>query len=291
MKGVIKMWYEYPNMKDSWGDKTDYIMFIDENNSINSYNIVNKKLINGEDISPNENIFTVTGCIFTKEKYNEAKIKFNNLRNKYWKDGMYYNSKKKIFETVCFHSEDIRGRKKAFHNEILNDMVFNNFLKDLDDVILSLEYKIISINIDLKNYILNSNYNETNVYKIAFNFILERFVYNIECNKKGSIIFEARGKREDKFLLEHIDLIINRNGTEFINIKKLKKCISGVYFNKKKNKNNCPYVGLEIADLSSYPIHRFIKFNTVGRDLKTISTKIIGYPNIYGKGIKIYPKK
>ena len=25
------MWYEYPNMKDSWGDKTDYIMFIDEN--------------------------------------------------------------------------------------------------------------------------------------------------------------------------------------------------------------------------------------------------------------------
>ena len=285
------MWYEYPNMKDNWDNTTDYIIFIDENNSINSYNIVNKKLINGEEISPNDNIFTVTGCIFIHEKYDEAKYKFNDLRNKYWKDGKYYNSKKNKYEVVCFHSEDIRGRKKAFHNEILNDVQFNNFINDLDQIILSLDYKIISININLKDYILKSKYKETNVYKIAFNFILERFVYNMKSNDKGCIIFEARGKKEDRFLLEHIDLIINRNGTEFIKSKQLKKCISGVYFNKKFGKNNNPYVGLEIADLSSYPIHRYIKFNTIGKDLKTISNKIIGYPNIYGKGIKIYPKK
>ena len=38
-------------------------------------------------------------------------------------------------------------------------------------------------------------------------------------------------------------------------------------------------------------IYCFIKFNTVDRDLKTISTKIIGYPNIYCEGIKIYSKR
>lgn len=266
-------------------------MFIDENNSISSINVVAKKLFNNENITPNENIFTVTGCIFSNSDYIFARKKFNDLKLKYWKNGKYYNNKKDELETVCFHSEDIRGRKKAFHKECISDENYSNFIIDLDKVLKEINYKIISININLSNYLLFSKYSEMNVYKIAFNFIIERFIYNMRTNDKGSIIFEARGKKEDKILLEHIDKIINQTGTEFIKSSELKFKINGVYFNKKKNDKGHPFTGLEIADLSSYPIHRYIKFNTIGKDFETIKLKIVGYPKFWGKGLKIYPNK
>mgnify|MGYP003571260935 CR=1 FL=1 len=35
-------WYDYPNTTDNWNNN-DYIMFVDENNTINSINIIKKK--------------------------------------------------------------------------------------------------------------------------------------------------------------------------------------------------------------------------------------------------------
>lgn len=284
-------WYTFPNMTDTWGNNNNYIMFIDENNSISSINIVKRKILNNEKISPNENIFTVTGCIFSHNDYYDASSKFKDLKNKYWNNGKYFDEKKKKYYPVCFHSEDIRGRKKAFHNTVLNDAQYNKFIIDLDNILKVCKYKIISININLKEYLLNPYNVETNVYKVAFNFIIERFIYNMRNFNKGVIIFEARGKKEDKLLLEHIDMIINHKGTEFISNKELSEKINGVYFNKKISPRGNTYTGLEIADLSSYPIHRYIKFGTIGRDLATIKLKIVGYPNCMGKGLKIYPKK
>ena len=283
--------YDFPNMTDVWGTGNDYIMFIDENNSVSSINIVKKKIINNEEITPNENIFTVTGCIFTHDNYYEATAKFKKLKKKYWNDGLYFDKKKQKMCPVCFHSEDIRGKKKAFHNTVLDAEKYNKFIIDLDKILKTCNYKIISINIDLKNYLLNPYNIETNVYKVAFNFIIERFIYNMRSHSKGAIIFEARGKREDKILLEHIDTIINHKGTEFISNDELSKKINGVYFNRKISSRGTAYTGLEIADLSSYPIHRYIKFETIGKDLETIKLKIVGYPRCLGKGLKLYPKK
>ena len=283
--------YIRPNISDVWDRNVDYIMFIDENNSVNAINNVQKKMLIGEEVNPNENIFTVTGCIFSKKDYFYAKQEFEKLRKKYWKNMQYFNTKHNQFETVCFHTEDIKGRKKAFHRDVLNDKQYMDFIIDLDNILKKCNYRIISININLRDYILKSHYTETNVYKIAFNFIIERFIYNIGNHNVGNIIFEARGKKEDKNLLEHVDKIINFTGTEFISSAELQQKIKGVYFNKKKNKKGHPYTGLEIADLSSYPIHRYVKFGTIGKDFETIRLKFVGYPNIFGKGLKIYPKK
>lgn len=280
-----------PNKSDIWENNVDYVMFIDENNSVSSVDIVKKKLFNSEEISPNENIFTVTGCIFNKTDYSNAKNEFDKLRKKYWNNGMYHNPKKNRYEQVCFHSEDIRGRKKAFHKDVITDDKYHEFITELDSTLAKLKYKIVSINIDIKSYLINSRYTEMNIYKIAFNFIIERFIYNMIKYSTGTIIFEARGKKEDKILLEHINKIINETGTEFLKSSSLKEKINGVYFNKKKNSNGHPYAGLEIADLSSYPIHRYVKFGTEGRDYKTIKSKLASYPNYIGRGLKIYPKK
>ncbi len=283
--------YDNPTISDVWEKKVDYIMFVDENNSPNSLNVIKEKLRNNDDVDINISIFTVTGCIFSKEDYIVARKKFDELRKKYWQDGKWYNPKKEEEEIVCFHSEEIRGKNKAFAIFKEDDEKYEHFIIELDQIINSLKYKIISININLEDYIKYSKYKEGNVYKIAFNFIIERFIYSMGSNNIGTIIFEARGKKEDKNLLEHIDLIINKTGTEYITSNELKRKISGVYFNKKFSKRKKPYVGLQIADLSSYPIHRFVKFNTIGKDFLTIEKKIQCYPKYIGKGLKIYPKK
>lgn len=283
--------YDFPCTTDIWAKNDNYIMFVDENNSVNSVNIVKKKIESGEEISPNENIFTVTGCIFSHADYKDLSDKFKKLKNKYWKKGQYFNEKKSEFEMVCFHSEDIRGRKKAFHINCISNEQYDKFIIDLDKILNNAQYKVISININLKEYLLNPYHTEMNVYKVAFNFIIERFIYCIRSNSKGSIIFEARGKKEDKKLLEHINLIINHSGTEFISSNELQHKINGVYFNKKFSIRKNTYSGLEVADLTSYPIHRYVKFGTIERDFETLKYKIVGYPKCIGKGLKIYPKK
>lgn len=49
-------------------------------------------------------------------------------------------------------------------------------------------------------------------------------------------------------------------------------------------------MGLEIADLFSYPIHKFIKRNVKDKAFLMFENKIVGYPNYKNKGIKIFPQ-
>lgn len=132
---------------------------------------------------------------------------------------------------------------------------------DLSDTMKYIKCKIISISVNLYEY-LKKGYTH-NVYNVAFDFLLERYIYDTENNKKGIIMLEARGKEEDKQLLGHISKVINRTGTKKISSKELKSKIDGVYFNPKWNEEySSTYVGLEITDLFSYPIHKYIKRKT-----------------------------
>ena len=103
-------------------------------------------------------------------------------------------------------------------------------------------------------------------------------------------MLEARGKDEDKELLDHISKVINTTGTKKISSKELKSKIDGVYFNPKWNEEySSTYIGLEITDLFSYPIHKYIKRNTKDKAFLIFEDKIVGYPNYKNKGIKIFP--
>ena len=69
------------------------------------------------------------------------------------------------------------------------------------------------------------------------------------------------------------------------------KLKDGVYFNPKWNEEySATYVGLEIADLFSYPIHKFVKRNNKDKAFLVFVNKIAGYPNDKTKGIKIIPE-
>lgn len=278
-------WYEKPTEISFIKKNIDYIICIDENGSSSNLNYLLKQIANGKEVSEDNKYFTITGCIFTREEYMNSQKIMELLKNKYWKNGMYYDTKLKKNRAVCFHSRDIRKHNNCFNDDVIN---YNDFMLDLTNSMKSIKCKLISVSINLYEYIKKKY--TYNIYNVAFDFLLERCIYTTDSNKKGIIMLEARGKDEDKELLEHISKVINKTGTKQIGSKELQSKIEGVYFNPKWNKEySSTYVGLEITDLFSYPIYKYVKRNVKDRAFLTFEDKIVGYPIYKNRGIKIFP--
>ena len=175
--------------------------------------------------------------------------------------------------------------KGAFNDSIID---YDSFINDLSKVLKKIKCKIISISINLEDYIKKNK--QLPIYETAFDLLLERYVYATKSNKKGIIILESRGKKDDKELLIHINEIINIKGTKGIRSKELKTKIKGIYFNPKWYDGFIStYSGLEITDLFSYPIHQYVKYKEKNISFKVIETKLNCYPNYKNKGIKLFP--
>lgn len=281
------MWYDKPTKIRQLNDEIEYIMCIDENGSSNNLTYILKQISNDKEVLEDDKYFTITGCIFTKKEYMDSKNIIKELKNKYWKDGKFYDKKSNKEKAVCFHSREIRKHDNCFNNTLIN---YDEFMVDLTNAMINIQCKIISISINLYEY-LKRGYTH-NVYNVAFDFLLERYIYATSGNKKGIIMLEARGKEEDSELLEHISKVIRKTGTKSIKSSELKNKIKGVYFNPKWNEEySSTYTGLEITDLYSYPIHKFIKRNKKDQAFLTYENKIVGYPNYNNKGIKVFPNQ
>ncbi len=281
------MWMDKPTKIRQLSPEIEYIMCIDENGNSNNITYILKKISNNKEVQEDEKYFTITGCIFNKKDYMSAKKKIKLLKNKYWENGMFYDDKQKIKKAVCFHSREIRKHDNCFNDNVIN---YDEFILDLTDLMKNIECKIISISVNLYEY-LKRGYTH-NVYNVAFDFLLERYIYNTDKSKKGLIMLEARGKEEDNYLLEHISKVILKTGTKSIKASELKSKIKGVYFNPKWNEEySSTYIGLEVADLYSYPIHKYIKLNKKDKAFKSYEDKIVEYPNYTNKGIKVFPNE
>ena len=113
---------------------------------------------------------------------------------------------------------------------------------------------------------------------MAFDIILNAIHKNTPQNARIALMFESRGKKEDTQLASHVDNVINLKGTKLSKKADLKSKFKGLFFNFKYSKDKTEvYHGLEITDLSSSPIHRFVKSQKKGRDFEIIVKKIVGY--------------
>lgn len=275
-------WIKKPTKIKKWEKDIDYVMFVDENGNSDVKDIL-KCISKNQEIDINNNFFTVTGVIFTKQQYFIAKNKLNELKLKYWKNGTYlYNEK---YKKVCFHSREIRRKTGAFDKKLID---YDNFIIELSELIDKLNYKIISITIDKKEYLLKRY--QFNIYNTAMCFLLQRYIYVMPNNCKGLIMMEARGKDEDYLLLNEMKRIIFETGIKKISSEELEEKIAGIYFNPKwNNLYDSTFSGLEIADLSSYPIHKYVRNKNKDKSFLILEKKIDKYPNYINKGIKIFP--
>ena len=279
------MWKLEPTTIEQWDEKSTHVAFFDENGDSDMKYIV-KCYHKGVKIDDFSKHFGLSSVLIRLEDFEKIRNDIINLKNKYWPPNGCYQYKTGL-KKVCFHSREIRKQAEAFSKNVIGG---TNFMSDLNDFMESLPISITYSFIDKeKHYEIYKNYAQS-PYVLAVSFILERLVTKqLKDTDRVIIILESRGKKEDDKLLKHIMYILD-HGTYYVSAGQFKK-ISGVYFNPKRmpKDDKKSYFGLEIADLCGYPIFKYCRNGTKDKAFKIIEPKIYSFPNIMGRGLKIFP--
>lgn len=278
-------------------ENIDYVFVIDENGSFGNFKALVNKYRNGYRLDEVEKYFTLTGILISYDEYINWKSKINEIKNKYWKDGCWFNKKKNRIEKIHFHSSDTfsKNPKDPFN---LGKESFNNLMQDIITAIDMTNFKIISSNINIQS-LMEKYITPYDPYTISIEFVLERLV--LKLNKLDSncvVIFESRSCPDNL----KGDNKVHRKAIEFYSTGKamygnmdslLLKKIKGIYFNPKLCTNNCleSYELIELVDLVTYPIYKEFKsnFEKDRKDYKIIENKFDGFPDYNGHGLKIFP--
>ena len=256
-------------------DTYSKIIFFDENGSSSALKSIKKAIAKGESINEDRRYFTLTACIFEADKYFTAVKSLRRLVKKFWGNAD---------EPVVFHTREIQKRLGYFN--FGNDEKYQEFMTALSKAIKYVECEIISITFDLLSYV--TQYYQHDPYGVAFDIILGTAMFNIKEDDNVAIVFEARGKKEDDNLNEHILKVINKYGTQTVPANELQKHFKDIFFNPKISEDkSIVYHGTDIADLCSYPFYRYMRFGTIGKDFEIVVKKLAGYKQFKERDMRI----
>lgn len=255
-----------------WTSETPRLMAVDESGT--------SRLYDDEDERTEENRWIViSGAIFSQSdnEYNVEKIV--QLKNKYWDDGMFHG------ERVVFHGREIKKGIGAFSKNVIDR---DAFMDDLSTVISDLKFEVASICID-KHEHCNQYQTPNNPYVLAYQFLLERFCMTLKFEEYSCVLNESRGNKEDNKLYNLIKQFLE-DGKPYISNKIHQ--INNLYFNTKLTKDKKKsYFMLEIADLSAYNLHTYLRDDIETILFQSFKSKYIGGHPINGHNYKIFPKE
>ncbi|MDF7663184.1 DUF3800 domain-containing protein [Bifidobacterium sp. ESL0763] len=243
---------------DNFGD---YIVFVDESGD--------QSLKNADSDYP---IFVLAFCIFKKRHYLDYVLPaITELKFDFWGS-----------DTVILHEREMRKRQNAF--EILMDGDKREvFFARLNEIMTNAQYDVVSTIIDKRTY--KSTWART-PYDVATQFGMERVFYEMEARGQRGlripIIFESRGKKEDKALLAAIQGI--KNKTRCKGMPEMFDCECASKFSNS--------VGLQFADMVARPIgNHYLHPESKDRSWRILQSKIrvSATGNMLGYGIKIFP--
>lgn len=286
-------WRNRPTLIENWDEDIDTFMAIDENGTTDFKGI--QKKVN-EDffatfrdqskiVLPYDRWFTITGVVMERNNFAIFKDTMNGIKYNYWNEGKYQY--KKGLKRVVFHSREIRKKEGPFNPKFIN---YGELMNDISSLVEKTSFKIFSSSIDKLTHILSYS-NPFPAYNLCLEFIIERYCrYLRSTGKTGMLLLESRGKKEDKIILEHlVDLL--ENGNRYWRAEDF-QCIKGVYFNPKwcfNQENQTSFVLLELTDLVSYPIFKYVSMDKKDRAFEVIEQKIHNYPQYSGYGLKKFP--
>jgi hypothetical protein len=287
-------WNKRPTLINEWDESIDYILAIDENGTTDLEGVKSlfdnpfKLIAAGLDktVYMHERWFTITGSMLERSQFPRFKDRINTIKYANWEDGMY--EYKQGERRVVFHSREIRKKVGPFNPNLINT---SKLMGDISSMISDLDFRIYSASIDKIEHISKYN-NPYHVYNLCLNFIVERFcIYLNSKNKSGILLLESRGKAEDANVLKYLNGLLN-NGNNYHD-KNHFSCIEGVYFNPKwcfqKNNAKASFILLELADLISFPIYKYIKTGSKDLAFEALERKLQNYPHFHGYGIKKFP--
>ena len=219
-------------------------------------------------------IFVLNFCIFEVDHFvNEAIPRINRFKFKYFG----HNS-------TILHEHDIRKQIGDF--QVLNSEARReSFLNELTQIIDEIDFQIIACVVDKVNF-QNSGWHVDDPYRVAFEFVLERLMLELESrgllHVKTWLIFESRGKSEDSLLQAEF--------TRLKNLNRFRRIQNSVEMRSVDKKANCE--GLQIADLVARPIGMaYLKPQQENRTSEIVRSKYRCSPTgkIEGYGLKIVP--
>jgi hypothetical protein len=244
----------------------------------------------GSSYDPNHRYLSLTGVIFELEYVkNIFQPALENLKSKYF--GYHPD------EPIIFHRKELVNKKFPF-NALNDQSVEKMFNQDFLELIISSEFKIISVLIDKLDH--NQKYNtwKYDPYHYCMEVLVERFFFYLKSiNSVGDVMIESRGGKEDLRLKKSYRKIVE-NGTHFIESEKLKKLLTSLKLKVKPKMLNI--AGLQFADLLAHSSRRFMfrnynidegkKYVFGDEIIEIIKTKYYaGKTGIDGHGIKLLP--
>jgi hypothetical protein len=245
----------------------DYVMFVDESGDHNLSNI--------DDNFP---LFCLSGCIFEKDYYRDvARPMVDELKHRFLGT-----------TDVILHSRDIRRRQGHFR--FLHDSGKREAFYDaINTVMRELDFSILAVAILKHDHLASYGERAKHPYHLALEFMLERFVLEVQRGGEGSrghIIAESRGEVEDNLLKDEFFRLKSR-GSYYQSFDEVT-----TLWTEDKRKN---IVGLQIADLVAYPIARKILDPAAPQlSFDVIRAKVCHKPGqvdcLLGYGIKIFPE-
>ncbi|MNE16302.1 hypothetical protein D3C81_273650 [compost metagenome] len=249
-------------------DFSDYIVYVDESgdHTLNGYN-------------ENYPVFVLAFCIFHKRYYTETVIhKLEQLKFKHFGH-----------DIIVMHERDILKGTGDFRNYSSKEQK-DKLLNDLTTLMQETNFILISC-VVRKDLLIKKYATPKNPYFIALEFGLERiYKFLVEKNqqkKKTFIVFEQRGKQEDRDLELEFRRVCDGNNYDKICLPFEIKMAS-----KKVNSS-----GLQIADLVARPIgNHVLKPLQSNRAFDVLKFKFyssrgrpgagVGYT---GYGLKVFP--
>lgn len=211
----------------------NYILFIDESGDHGL-----KK------VDPQFPVFTLCGILIKEEDYDNIKSGLNQIKDFFWKD-----------KKVILHSRDIRKCEKEF--VVLFDLeVKKLFYEKLNAFLQESKYSAFISTIKKEDYINKFGKITDSVYEISVSSVVDETIKFLSSTNEIfslKLIFEKRGKSEDRSLLNYMNSL-KSNGTQTYTGEDLSKLTLDIDFKDKKENIN----GLQIADLIAYPAARFI---------------------------------
>ena len=239
-------------------DFSEYIVYVDESGDHSLASI-----------DQDYPIFVLAFCVFRKDRYLEKVVpKLQSFKFKYYGHDM-----------VVLHELDIRKSRGPF-NILLDKKMRDPFMDDLNCLIDSAPFTLITSVIDKQKHLDRYGHNAHSPYDLSLLFCMERlehfFIVEGESEKKVHIVLEKRGKKEDN----ELELVFRRycdtNNFPF----------EPVFAHKQNNS-----VGLQLADLVARPIGRHvINPKQDNRAYDILKKKFYRGPNgMNGWGLKIFP--
>lgn len=157
-------------------------------------------------------------------------------------------------EAIVLHSRDIRKAQKVF-GILTNATTRNAFCEQINKIMDESQYSIIASVIRKQDHKDKYGIAADNPYDLAMMFCLERLLPFLEerGQSRVQIIAESRGKKEDNDLMLSF-LKVVAHGTYYNSAERFKKIDFRLNFVPKIMN----VVGTQLADLTAYPIARYV---------------------------------